>query len=236
MPEPPCFGLEVRVAERPGSRTGGPSSADEPTVTARKRALRRRLRAARLRSPSPDADAGHPGAAVGAALARAAGAHFADRGWPSSIAGYLSIAREPATGPLIEAVAERGARVIVPVLRPDGDLDWARHTPGAEVAPGPRGTIEPTSPPLGVDAICTVDVVFVPALAVDHSGRRLGRGGGSYDRALARLRATGSPALVLAVVHDDELLDEVPADPHDQPVDGVLTPSGLALFHRGTPS
>src|SRR6185312_10769685 len=119
---------EVRVTEGPGSRTGGPSSVDDPTVTARKRALRRRLAAARLNSPSPAAGAGHAGAAVGAALARAAAAHFTDRGWPSSIASYLSIAHEPATGPLIEAVAERGARVIVPVLRLDRDLDWARHT------------------------------------------------------------------------------------------------------------
>ena len=225
---------EVRVTERPGARTGRQLNAAEQTVAARKRALRRRLVEARLNAPS--AQAGPAGAAAGAALARAAVAHFTDRGWPSLIAGYLSIGHEPVTGPLIEAVAERGARVIVPVLRSDRDLDWARHTPGGQVTPGPLGTVEPTGPRLGVDAICTVDVVFVPALAVDHSGRRLGRGGGSYDRALARLRATGSRALVLAVVHDGELLDEVPAEAHDEPVDGVLTASGLALFHRGTRS
>jgi 5-formyltetrahydrofolate cyclo-ligase len=204
----------------------------QPDVAARKRDVRRRILSGRL--DATRLASGTSGAA--ARLAAAATAHFSHRGWPTSVAAYLSIGSEPGTRPLIEAVAERGARVIVPVLRPDGDLDWARYTPGSEVASGSRGTLQPTSPSLGVDAVCAVDVAFVPALAVDHDGRRLGRGGGSYDRVLARLRGAGSTALVLAVVHDDEVLDEVPVDAHDQRVDGVLTPGGLALFHPHTPS
>lgn len=200
-------------------------------AAARKRELRRRLLLARL--DSARLAAGSAGAA--ARLAAAACEHFANRGWPSSVAAYLSVGSEPGTRPLIEAVAERGAQVIVPVLRPDGDLDWARYTPGSELAAGSRGTVHPISASLGVEAICAVDVVFVPALAVDRDGRRLGRGGGSYDRALARLREAGSPAAVIAIVHDDELLDEVPTDAHDQPVDGVLTPAGLAVFDQDTP-
>jgi 5-formyltetrahydrofolate cyclo-ligase len=70
----------------------------------------------------------------------------------------------------------------------------------------------------------------VPALAVDGAGTRLGQGGGSYDRALARLGA-GARRLVLAVVHDDEVLaGPLPREPHDVGVDGALTPSGLVLF------
>ncbi len=202
------------------------------TAADRKRELRRRLLATRL--DAARLAAGSAGAA--ARLAAAAVAHFTVRGWPTSVAAYLSIGSEPGTRPLIEAIAERGARVIVPVLRPDGDLDWARYTPGSELTPGSRGTIQPISAPLGLDAICDVDVVFVPALAVDRDGHRLGRGAGCYDRVLTRLRAAGSPTLALAVVHDDEVVDELPTDPHDQPVDGVLTPAGLALFDRGAPS
>lgn len=70
------------------------------------------------------------------------------------------------------------------------------------------------------------DVVLAPALAVDRLGRRLGRGGGSFDRALARV----DPRRALAVVYDDEVLDHIPAEPHDQRVGGALTPSALLRF------
>ena len=68
----------------------------------------------------------------------------------------------------------------------------------------------------------------MPALAVSRSGMRLGRGGGSYDRALARAES----AFTVALLHDGELLDEVPAEPHDRPVDAVITPAdGLIELH-----
>jgi len=67
------------------------------------------------------------------------------------------------------------------------------------------------------------DVVLVPLLAWDEKGQRLGYGAGYFDRALARI----SPAQIAAVVYDDEVLDEVPVEPHDRPVGAALTPSGL---------
>ena len=143
-----------------------PTEAAERKVKLRRQLLSARLDAARL-AAGPAGDA--------ARLAAAAVAFFTGRGWPASVAAYLSIGSEPGTRPLIEAVAERGARVIVPVLLPDGDLDWARYRPGAELTGGARGTIQPTSASLGVEAICDVEVLFVPALAVDRDGRRLGR-------------------------------------------------------------
>jgi 5-formyltetrahydrofolate cyclo-ligase len=107
---------------------------------------------------------------------------------------------------------------LLPVLLEDDDLDWARYD--GKLAPGRRGLLEPVGPRLGVDAIAACDVVLVPALLVDVQGNRLGKGGGSYDRALAR--ATG---LTVALVHDDELVDELPRDKHDVPVRAVVTPS-----------
>ena len=86
---------------------------------------------------------------------------------------------------------------------------------------GPRGLLQPPGPRLGVDAIRNATLVVVPALAVDRSGRRLGRGGGSYDRVLARLSAG---VLTVALLNDEELLDAVPAEAHDRPV-------GAALVH-----
>jgi 5-formyltetrahydrofolate cyclo-ligase len=86
----------------------------------------------------------------------------------------------------------------------------------------------PDGTPLGLDAITDADVILVPALAVDVSGHRLGRGGGSYDRALTRVRPGQT---VLGVVHDDEVLDAVPFEPHDRTVEGALTPSGVRYFN-----
>lgn len=107
---------------------------------------------------------------------------------------------------------------LLPVLLPDDDLDWAVYD--GTLAAGRRGLLEPVGPRLGVDAIALCDVVLVPALLVDRSGVRLGRGGGSYDRALRR--ATG---LTVALVHDDELVEELPVELHDVRVAAVATPS-----------
>jgi 5-formyltetrahydrofolate cyclo-ligase len=129
------------------------------------------------------------------------------------VAAYASVGTEPATAALLALRAD----VVLPVLLPDGDLDWAT----GRLVPGPRGLLEPAGPRLGVDAVAGCDLVLVPALAVDAAGVRLGRGGGSYDRALRR--ATGR---AVALLYDGELVDRLPAEAHDVPVDAVVTPSG----------
>ena len=112
-------------------------------------------------------------------------------------------------------------------MLPDLDLDWAVHTGDAGLAPASRGLLEPTGPRLGVDAVATPDVVLVPGLAVSPTGLRLGRGGGSYDRALARVPVVTFTCVLL---HDDEVGLDVPAAPHDRPVTAVATPSGVRRF------
>ena len=143
------------------------------------------------------------------------------------IASYVSIGTEPGTRHLLDVLAARGVLVLAPVLLVDGDLDWAEYDGGGDLAPAARGLLEPAGPRLGVDAVRRADVVIAPALAVDLAGNRLGRGGGSYDRALARVRPG---ALVVAPLHDGELLPPgvtVPTEPHDRPVHAVVMPSGL---------
>ena len=139
----------------------------------------------------------------------------------ATVAAYVSVGTEPGTGPLLEGLAAAGKRVILPVVLPDLDLDWGVHTGDLE---GSRGLLEPSGPRLGVDAIATADLVLVPGLAVDGSGMRLGKGGGCYDRALGRV-PVGTPVCV--VLHDHEVVDRVPAEPHDRPVNAVVTPAGL---------
>jgi 5-formyltetrahydrofolate cyclo-ligase len=144
-----------------------------------------------------------------------------------TIAAYYSIGAEPGTHGLVFALWKRGSYVLLPVLRPDGDLDWASYEGPDSMVPGPRGLLEPGEPPRGVDAVARADAVLVPALAVDGDGRRLGRGGGSYDRALARV---GPLVPLIALLYDDELVEHVPAEGHDIPVRATARPrAGLTL-------
>src|SRR5439155_16938282 len=121
-----------------------------------------------------------------------------------TIAAYYSIGAEPDTHGLVYALWKRGSYVLLPVLRPDLDLDWASYEGPESLRPGPRGLTEPAEPPRGVAAVSRADPVIVPALAVDRRGVRLGRGGGSYDRALARV---GPQVPTIALLYDAELLD-----------------------------
>ncbi|WP_459802589.1 5-formyltetrahydrofolate cyclo-ligase [Herbidospora sp. RD11066] len=144
------------------------------------------------------------------------------------VACYWSTGTEPSTEGLVFALWKHGATVILPVLRDDNDLDWAVYDGPDTLAPGRHGIMEPVDTRRGVDTIRTAALVIVPALAVDpDSGVRLGRGGGSYDRALARV---GPNVPTVALLHEGELRPGVPAEPHDQRVRYVAAPSGVRVI------
>src|SRR5918995_831015 len=82
------------------------------------------------------------------------------------VAAYASTGTEPGTGPLLDALAAAGVQVLLPVLLPDGDLDWGRYAGTAGLQSAPRGLLEPPGPRLGVDAVLEADVVLLPGLAV----------------------------------------------------------------------
>jgi 5-formyltetrahydrofolate cyclo-ligase len=174
--------------------------------------LRAGLLAARRSRPSPADDS----------LVRSTLADLA-RGLPT-VAAYVPLPGEPGGPELPDTLAAVCGRLLLPVLLPDLDLDWAGYA--GTLVPAARGLREPPGPRLGPGAIADADLVIVPALAVDRRGVRLGRGGGSYDRALARV---DPGTRVVAVVFDGELLDEVPEQPHDRRVDVVVTPAGMRL-------
>lgn len=154
----------------------------------------------------------------------------------ATVAAYRPFGAEPGARlapELPERLAER-YRVLLPVTLPDNDLDWTElgiETHGAGAAhrsrrgmalTGPRGA-EAVAPTHGVTSIERAEAVVVPGLAVSHSGIRLGRGGGCYDRALARLDRS---VPVVALLRDGEFGLAVPTEVHDRPVTGVITPSG----------
>jgi 5-formyltetrahydrofolate cyclo-ligase len=188
-----------------------------------KRALRAEVRRRRRALPSSQREDAARGLAERlAALVSAHGAR--------SVACYLSTPAEPGTRAFLETALARGIRVLLPVSRADGLLDWTEAASGAEERTGAHGVPEATGVLLGSDAASDVDLLIVPAAAVDGEGVRLGWGKGFYDRTLAGL--THRPP-VYAVIYDSEVVDLVPREAHDQPVDGVVTPTRTVVFGGG---
>ena len=169
--------------------------------------------------------------AAGGRLIRDAVLSLAEVQMAGTVAAYYSVGAEPDTRGLVYALWKRGTYVLLPLLRPDGDLDWASYEGPDSLITGPRGLQEPKEKPRGPDTIARADVVLAPALAVDRAGNRLGRGGGSYDRALARV---GPLIPVIALLYDEELVDRVPAEPHDVPVRAAVRP-GYGVTPLGAP-
>ena len=161
---------------------------------------------------------------VRAAEARQLAGHLDDvvRG-ALTVCAYVPVGTEPGSPEMLDRLLELGATVLLPVAR-TGPMHWGRYTPGTLV-PGRWGLLEPPEPWLAPDAVAGADVVLVPALAVDRAGVRLGRGGGYYDRTLALCDLSDPSARLVAVVRDDERVNELPCDPHDVRVTHVLTPS-----------
>jgi 5-formyltetrahydrofolate cyclo-ligase len=195
------------------------SQEGEPAVPTDKQTLRRRLRA-RRRSLAVERDRDADAEAIATAARTSldtvpsrpsrTGGHPA-YGGKLCVAIYRSLPTEPPTQALAQMLHAHGITVVVPEMLPDRDLDW--HELLADGSEGPR---------LGPDAIGDAQVIFTPALAVDHSGTRLGQGGGSYDRALARRHRE---AVIVAIVNDEEYAEQpLPHDAHDVRVNAVITP------------
>lgn len=157
-----------------------------------------------------------------------AAASFAEHGVQAvgdarCVAAYVSASTEPDTSMLIDALHERGVRLLLPVLGPGLARCWGEYTSREELAQrAPGRPLEPAGEVFPPEALAEAEVVIAPALAVDASGIRLGQGGGWYDRALLH-RAPDAP--VLAMVHEAELITgaPLPRAEHDIPVDAVIT-------------
>lgn len=139
------------------------------------------------------------------------------------VTGYLATPGEPDPTDVFDAVRGVGGTVLLPRVH-GKDLVWVPWT--TDVAPGPFGLREPIGPAVAADVVASSAVMFLPALAVDTQGKRLGQGGGFFDRLLAHLpRHNAGGPLRVAVLFDEEFIGDVPGQQHDQPVDAVLTPT-----------
>jgi 5-formyltetrahydrofolate cyclo-ligase len=189
--------------------------------------MRKRLLAARRSLPD----------AVRAQHAAALAAHVASLPVDGkTVCAYVPVGTEPGSLALLDALARRADRVLLPVARTAADddalaLQWGEYRPG-ELVTARFGLLEPPAPCLPASSVGEASMVLVPALAVDWTGARLGRGRGFYDRTLV---LCDPAARLVAVIRDEELLDEVPHEPHDVPVTHALTPGRGLVELLGTP-
>ena len=150
-----------------------------------------------------------------------------ERGALDRLACYLSAGTEPNTLQLVAWLSSQGVQVLLPVLT-DGagtllpEPRWAEYSGPEGLRSGRKSILEPTGPLLDTDALHRAEVIICPSLAADRSGQRLGRGGGWYDRALEPLPAEAD---TWTLINDDELLDQLPAQPWDRPVRRIITPT-----------
>src|SRR5487761_543771 len=146
-----------------------------------------------------------------------------------TVAAYYSVGTEPPSRGLVYALWKRGSYVLLPVVRSDGNLDWASYEGPDSLAPAGHGLLEPAGTASG-HSVASADLVIVPALAADRRGNRLGRGRGCYDRALAHV---GPLIPTIALLYHGELLDELPSGPLDRRVTMAVQPSaGIARLAR----
>lgn len=135
------------------------------------------------------------------------------------IFAYCSVVPEVDTHAILAQARRRGKTVALPVTRPEGQMQFARYDgaliPGRFGIPEPPRSAQILEPQAG-------DLMLVPALAYDRAGRRLGRGGGYYDRFLA-----GAPCCAVGLIRAAFLLDTLPAAGNDVPVSAVITENGI---------
>jgi 5-formyltetrahydrofolate cyclo-ligase len=144
----------------------------------------------------------------------------------TTVSCYLNTVDEPPTRPFLRWAAANDITVLLPVSREDGLMDWAVYEDGDE-AIDVLGMPYPTTGLRGPMAIHDADLLLIPAALVSKTGDRLGWGRGYFDRTLGSMEKRPP---TFAVVYDHEVVDSVPTEPHDQTVDGAITPSGLVRF------
>lgn len=141
---------------------------------------------------------------------------------------FVGMEREIDTRPILAHALASGKTLCVPLCTAPGVMELRRIASLDELSPGAWGVPEPpaAAPAVGVD---DVDLAVLPCATCDRLGRRLGRGGGYYDRFLAHYR--GGTVLLC---RERLIREEIPVEPHDYPVPWVLTERGL--YEDGTPA
>ena len=146
------------------------------------------------------------------------------------VSGFMPMRSEVDVRPLMSAFSQQGGRICVPAILDKTTIEFRELVRGAPLIDMGFGTIGP-----GPEAaVLNPVLMLVPLAAFDKSGNRIGYGAGYYDRAIERLKAKGIVPRLVAIAWDCQEVDMVPAEPHDVPLDAVLTESGLRRFNKCT--
>lgn len=144
------------------------------------------------------------------------------------ISGYMPIRSEPDLRPLMARLRERGARLCLPVVLDRETIvfrDFVREAVHVDTGFGTSGPAEDAEE-------LDPDMVLLPLSAFDAVGNRLGYGAGHYDRAIARLLARGRMPVLIGTAFSLQLVEHLPAEAHDAPLDFILTEGGLTPFAK----
>ena len=138
------------------------------------------------------------------------------------VAGYRPKGDEIDPRPLMNRLAQAGVLLALPVaLERATPLEFRAYAPGDRLEPDACNIAGPTAEA----PVVRPDLVITPLLAFDRAGGRMGQGGGHYDRTLQAMR-TGGPVFVLGLAYAGQEVAEIPAEPHDQRLDAILTEKG----------
>ena len=149
-----------------------------------------------------------------------------DLGHGPVVSGFLPIRSEVDLRPAMAALADRGARLSLPVVLDRETIVFRELVRGADMVSTGFGT----SGPGPQAAVLDPDIMLVPLAAFDRRGHRLGYGAGHYDRAIARLHGKGRKPHLVGVAFDCQEVERVPDEPHDVMLSAMLTESGLRSF------
>ncbi|WP_346911659.1 5-formyltetrahydrofolate cyclo-ligase [uncultured Roseibium sp.] len=140
------------------------------------------------------------------------------------VSGFWPIRDEIDPRPLLDRLRASGHRLCLPVVS-EPHLIFRELTRETVLVPAGFGTTVPdaASPEL------RPDVLLMPLAAFDRAGNRIGYGKGHYDTAIAALEKNG-PVICIGLAFQTQEVDHVPAEPHDKPLDGILTENGYRSF------
>lgn len=144
------------------------------------------------------------------------------------VSGFWPIRSEPDIRPLMERLRATGAGLCLPVVLDRQTIVFRAFRPGAPIVKSGFGTAGPDETAPVVDP----DVMLVPLSAFDRRGHRIGYGAGHYDRAIARLAARGQRPRLIGIAFACQEVASVPFEPHDIPLDAILTEEGLVEMQQ----
>jgi 5-formyltetrahydrofolate cyclo-ligase len=140
---------------------------------------------------------------------------------PGVVGAYHALGAELNPQPVVDRLLAAGWRLALPTATHDEPLAFRAWRAGEPLVPDAFGIPCPAPDAERLDP----DLVIAPLVAFDRRGGRLGQGGGHYDRTLANLRAR-KPVFILGLAYAGQEVDEVPAEPHDQRLDAILSETG----------